>query len=102
MYYYAPDASPVTGYDDPDSGKKSRLMPGVNTTMSLDFNNASAKYGNTMFDYVYNPPASTTITWQNGTTTVIDQTAEWNANNQLNFNIGTIKTRPDLGRRASS
>ncbi|MDD1693325.1 MAG: VWA domain-containing protein [Methanoregula sp.] len=90
-YYYSPDPNKLTEMMLAIQGKI-QTDAGVNTTMSLDFNNASASYGNTMFDYVYNPPVSTTITWQNGTTTVIDQTAEWNANNhQLNFNIGTIK-----------
>jgi hypothetical protein len=65
---------------------------GVNTTMDMNFNNVSVGYGNqtTGFEYLYNPPSSTSITWQNGTTTVSDQSAQWNANHQLIFNVGTI------------
>jgi len=89
-YYYTPNAQNLTNLMMAIQGKI-QTDAGVNTTMSLDFENASASYGNTMFDYIYQSPKSTTITWQNGTTSVIDQTAEWNANHQLNFDIGTIK-----------
>jgi len=89
-YYYSPDSDKLQEMMDTIQ-KELQNDPGVNTTMSLDFENASASYGNTMFDYIYQFPKSTTVTWQNGTTTVIDQTAEWNANHQLTFDIGTIK-----------
>jgi len=89
-YYYTPNAKNLTNLMLAIQGQI-QTDAGVNTTMSLDFENASASYGNTLFDYVYQPPQSTTITWQNGTTTVEDQTAEWNTNHQLNFDIGTIK-----------
>ena len=89
-YYYTPNSQNLTNLMMAIQGKI-QTDAGVNTTMSLDFENASASYGNTMFDYIYQPPKSTTITWQNGTTTVIDQSSDWNATHQLNFNIGTIK-----------
>ena len=63
--------------------------------MSADFENINVTGvtmpGNQVFDYVYNPTASTKITWQNGTPTVINQSDDWTTDNKLDFNIGTIK-----------
>jgi hypothetical protein len=70
---------------------------GVNTTMTADFENVNVTGvtmpGDQVFNYVYHPTDSTKINWQNGTTTVpaIDQSADWAADNKLDFNIGTIK-----------
>jgi hypothetical protein len=69
---------------------------GVNTTMTADFENINVTNfempGDQVFDYVYHPTDSTKINWQNGTTSVTDQSADWATNNnKLNFTIGTIK-----------
>jgi hypothetical protein len=70
---------------------------GVNTSMIVDFENVNVTGvtmpGDQVFDYVYDPAASTKINWQNGTTTVpaINQSADWAADNKLDFIIGTIK-----------
>ena len=69
---------------------------GVNTTMMADFENINVTNfempGDQVFDYVYHPTDSTKINWQDGTTNVTDQSADWvNNNNKLNFTIGTIK-----------
>ena len=68
---------------------------GVNTTSLVDFENVNVTGvtmpGDQVFDYVYNPTASTKITWQNSTTTVVNQSADWASDNKLDFNIGTIK-----------
>jgi len=70
---------------------------GVNTSMNVDFQNINvtgvSMNGSQVYDYVYSPSASTKINWQNGTTTVpaIDQSADWAADNKLDFTIGTIK-----------
>ena len=65
---------------------------GVNTTMTLDFNNVTLGYGNNTpaIAYLYNSPVSTSITWQDGTTNVTDQSAQWASNHELTWNIGTI------------
>jgi hypothetical protein len=68
---------------------------GVNTNMMVDFENVNVTGvtmpGDQVFDYVYNSTASTKITWQNGTLSVMNQSADWAADNKLDFNIGTIK-----------
>ena len=70
---------------------------GVNTSMIVDFENVKVTGvtmpGDEVFDYVYDPTASTKIYWQNGTTTVpaINQSEDWAADNKLDFTIGTIK-----------
>ncbi|MCJ7497810.1 MAG: VWA domain-containing protein, partial [candidate division Zixibacteria bacterium] len=68
---------------------------GVNTTSVVDFENINVTGvtmpGDQVFDYVYNPTASTKITWQNGTPTVINQSDDWTNDNKLDFTIGTIK-----------
>ncbi|MDD1700624.1 MAG: VWA domain-containing protein [Methanoregula sp.] len=70
---------------------------GVNTSMVADFENINitgeSMPGNQVYDYVYHSTYSTKINWQNGTTTVpaIDQSADWAADNKLDFTIGTVK-----------
>ncbi len=68
---------------------------GVNATMTADFENVNvtnfAMDGDQVFDYVSHPTDSTKINWQDGATNVTDQSADWNADNKLDFNIGTIK-----------
>ncbi|HSA38786.1 MAG TPA: hypothetical protein P5013_07875 [Methanoregula sp.] len=68
---------------------------GVNTTMTVDFENINVSGvsvpGAQVYDYVYNSTASTKIHWQNGTITVADQTSDWASDNKLDFNVGTIK-----------
>jgi hypothetical protein len=90
-YYSIPDASGLTNVMIAIQGQIQQNA-GVNTAMDLDFNNVSVGYGNqtTGFAYMYNPPASTSIGWQNNTITVSDQSAQWNADHNLIFNIGTI------------
>jgi hypothetical protein len=57
--------------------------------------------GNIVFDYVpvgpfiplqstINPDGRTSILWANSTQSVVDQTDEWEANQQLHFDIGTL------------
>jgi hypothetical protein len=71
---------------------------GVDTKMVTDFSNVNVtgvEFGGAdVFDYVYHPPVSTTITWHNSSTistTVTDQSDDWAADNKLNFTIGTMK-----------
>ncbi len=68
---------------------------GVNVTSSVDFQNVNVTGvtvpGNQVYTYVYHPTASTRIFWQNGTTSVKDQSADWADDNKLDFDIGTIK-----------
>ena len=68
---------------------------GVNTTMIADFENVNvtgvSMPGNLVYNYVYHPTDSTKINWQDGTTNVTNQSADWAADNKLDFSIGTIK-----------
>jgi hypothetical protein len=71
---------------------------GVNTTMVTDFQNINVTGisvpGSQVYDYVYNSSpttGSTRITWQDGITNVTNQSADWAADNKLNFTIGTMK-----------
>jgi hypothetical protein len=68
---------------------------GVNTSMDLIFHNVNitgvSVPGADAYDYIYNPVVSTKITWQDGVTNVTDQTSDWNDDQNLHFNIGTIK-----------
>jgi len=67
---------------------------GVNTTMNLNFQNVNVTGvtvpGAQVFRYVAANPGSTDITWQDGVTNNTDQTSQWNLNQQLSFNVGTI------------
>ena len=68
---------------------------GVNTAMTADFDKVNvtgiAMDGDQVYDYVYHPTDSTKIRWQDGITNVTNQSADWGADNKLDFNIGTIK-----------
>lgn len=68
---------------------------GVNTTMSVNFDTVNVTGvsvpGTEVYDYVFNPDKSTLITWQDGNANVTDQTDDWNEDNRLNFDIGTIR-----------
>jgi hypothetical protein len=69
---------------------------GVDTKMVADFKKVNVTgvdvNGYEVFDYVFHPTASTKISWQDGiTTNVTDQSDDWNADNKLNFTIGTMK-----------
>ena len=69
---------------------------GVNATTTADFEYINVTNfempGDQVYSYVYHPTDSTKINWQDGTTNVTDQSADWvNNNNKLNFTIGTIK-----------
>ncbi len=96
FYQHAPDQAALeTLYKQIAEDLKDKA--GVNTTMTVDFENVNVTGvtmpGSEVFDYVYDPVASTKINWQNGTTTVpaLDQSADWAADNKLDFTIGTIK-----------
>lgn len=68
---------------------------GVDTTMVTDFQNVNVTgigvAGAQVFDYIPNATASTKIVWQDGVTNVTDQSADWAADNKMDFMIGTIK-----------
>ncbi|HVP96456.1 hypothetical protein [Methanoregula sp.] len=98
--YFAPDPTTMTGIFQTIEGQIQNTA-GVNTTMALNLQSVSVNYnnvtntypGNTVFAYVYDPngtPSSTQITDQNGITSVINQTDQWNANQTLIFNIGKM------------
>lgn len=96
FYQHAPDQTALeTLYKQIAEDLKDNA--GVNTTMTVDFENVNVTGvtmpGDQVFDYVYHPNASTKINWQNGTTTVpaINQSDDWAADNKLDFNVGTIK-----------
>jgi hypothetical protein len=77
-----------------------RTLAGVNATMNLDFQNIEVNgtqmSGDQVFSYVpvelgmTDPGSRTTILWQNKSRSFLNQSDEWNANQQLRFNIGTI------------
>jgi len=90
-FYYTPDSSKLQSIMSQIQGKIQNTS-GVNTVMTMDLSNASISYANStnLFSYMYNPPVSTNITWQNSTTTVIDQSSEWNSSHKLTFYVGNI------------
>lgn len=67
---------------------------GVNTTMQATFDNVNVSGvtfpGGDVYQYIYDPAASTKIIWQDGVTNVTNQTADWNDDHKLDFDIGTI------------
>jgi len=77
-----------------------RTIAGVNATMQVNYQNVEVNStpmsGGQAFDYVpvenggTSPDSRTTILWPNNTRSFKNQTNEWNANNQLHFDIGTI------------
>jgi hypothetical protein len=99
-WYYAPDPTTMTGIFQQIEGQIQNTA-GVNTTMAfnlqsvaVNYNNVSTTYpGNEVFSYVYDAndtPSSTQVIDQNGITTVINQTDQWNNNQTLIFNIGKM------------
>jgi hypothetical protein len=92
--YYAASAADIADVYKAIAGDL-KDNAGVNTTMMADFENINVTNigmpGDQVFEYVYHPTDSTKITWQNGITNVTDQSADWAADNKLNFTIGTIK-----------
>jgi len=93
-YYNAPTADQLDAIYTSIAGDL-KDNAGVNTIMTVDLENVNVTGvtmpGNQVFDYVYLPTASTKINWQNGITNVTDQSADWVADNKLDFTIGTIK-----------
>jgi hypothetical protein len=93
-YYFVPDANQMRHYFDVIYGEI-REEAGVNTLMSVDFQSINVTGvttpGGEVYDYVYHPAASTKIGWQDGLSNVTDQSADWAADNKLDFHIGTIK-----------
>jgi hypothetical protein len=77
-----------------------RTLAGVNATMQVNYQNVEVNStpmpGKDVFDYVpvengaTSPDSRTTILWPNNTRSFSNQTDEWNTNNQLHFDIGTI------------
>jgi hypothetical protein len=76
-----------------------RTLAGVNATMQVNYQNvevnSTPRLGKEVFDYVPVENAApadkrTTILWPNTTRSFKNQTDEWNTNNQLHFDIGTI------------
>jgi hypothetical protein len=94
FYSYAPDGATLSQIYTKIAGDL-KNDAGVNTTMLVDFQDVNVTGvsvpGAQVYDYIYNSTASTKIKWQNGVTNVTNQSAQWAANHQLNFNIGTIK-----------
>jgi hypothetical protein len=70
-----------------------KTSAGVNTTMALNFENVSLNNmsvpGDKVFDYVYLDGTSTHIT-NNTYDGTINQTADWNDDHKLSFDIGTV------------
>jgi hypothetical protein len=94
-YYNAPTADQLDDIYRAVAGDL-KDTAGVNATMTADFEYINVTNfempGDQVYNYVYHPTDSTKINWQDGTTNVTDQSAEWvNNNNKLNFTIGTIK-----------
>jgi hypothetical protein len=96
LYYYVPDATKMK-QTFADIYGVIREEAGVNTIMSVDFQNINVTGvtipGGQVYNYVYNSTASTKIGWQDGKTNVTDQSADWAADNKLDFSIGTIKIK---------
>jgi len=94
FYSYAPDGATLSQIYTKIAGDL-KNDAGVNTSMLADFQNVNVTGvsvpGAQVYDYVYNNTASTKITWQDGVSNVTNQSAQWAASHQLNFNIGTIK-----------
>ena len=93
-FYAAPTADQLSGIYQAIAGAL-KVEAGVNTTMDVDFQNVNVTGvsvpGAQVYDYVPDSTASTKIVWQDGVTNVTNQSAEWAANNKLDFMIGTIK-----------
>jgi len=92
-YSYAPDGTTLASIYTKIAGDL-QTQAGVNTTMTAAFSNVNVSGvsfpGADVYKYRYVPNASTKIIWQDGNTNDTDQTADWNDDHNLNFNIGTI------------
>ena len=95
-YYYVPVAAQMK-QTFADIYGEIREEAGVNTIMNVDFQNINVTGvtmpGGQVYNYVYNSTASTKIGWQDGKTNVTDQSADWAADNKLDFSIGTLKIK---------
>ena len=95
-YYFVPDANEMRHYFDVIFGEI-REEAGVNTALKVDFENINVTGvttpGSEVYDYIYNPTASTKIGWQDGKTNVTNQSADWAADNKLDFSVGTLKIK---------
>lgn len=95
-YYFVPDPTKMRQTFEDIFGEI-REEAGVNTTMTVDFQNINVTgittNGSEVYGYIYNPTASTKIGWQDGKTNVTNQSADWAADNKLDFSIGTIKIK---------
>jgi len=94
FYRYAPTGTELANVYK-EIAKDLTDPPGVNVTSSVDFGNINVTGitmpGAQVYTYVYNTTASTKIGWQDGKSNVTNQSADWAADNQLDFTIGTIK-----------
>jgi hypothetical protein len=94
FYRYAPTETELAKVYA-DIAKDLTEPPGVNVTSSVDFEYINVTGitvpGAQVYTYVYNSNASTKIGLQNGTIKVINQSADWDLDRKLDFDIGTIK-----------
>jgi hypothetical protein len=93
-YYAAADATSLTNVYAAIFEKVNE-QAGVDTIMLVDYQNINVTGvtlpGAQVFSYLSHPTYSTRIGWQNGVINVTNQSADWAADHQLDFNIGTIK-----------
>ncbi len=93
-YYPAPTATELTDIYSDIAGEL-KTSAGVDTTMVTRFENVQVSNvtlpGDEVFRYVYVNGVSTYTVWPNATTSTTDQTADWEDDQNLNFNIGTIQ-----------
>ncbi|MGB7807317.1 MAG: Ig-like domain-containing protein [Methanoregula sp.] len=89
FYANAPNAATLALIYNEIAGNL-QTAAGVNTQMNLNFQNVNLTGvtvpGAQALSYV----PTTQITWQDNVTNYTDQSSQWNANQQLSFNIGTI------------
>lgn len=102
-YYYADTGEDLARVYTDIAGEL-KTEAGVDTELDVAFENVEVNgalvSGAGVFDYVYGDGVSTTIaSWvenETGNYTIVsfktvDQTADWNADHNLNFNIGTVR-----------
>ena len=93
FYANAPDAATLAQIYTRIAGNL-QIAAGVNTQMTMNFGtvfiNNQTIPNIDVFHYQAANPGSTDITWQNGVKNNTDQTAQWNTNKTLIFNVGTI------------
>ncbi|MHC1626267.1 MAG: Ig-like domain-containing protein [Methanoculleaceae archaeon] len=96
-YYYAPAGAELAEIYTTIAGEL-RKEAAVNATMDISFAtvkvNDQTLAGSDLLCYVWSPPDSTHIRSWNGTAVirdeVIDQTADWQEDSTLSFDVGTI------------